>query len=134
MNDISHLSHIVASGFYTCDSICTGNIKLTNFIFSYEISKVFTCQCVSLEQYYKTDEERIATRVGNKTQAAPYWLRSEAGGPDFAAKLQAYFDGKYYKIRICAESVDTYGAISDNRLATEECGVRIAVWVDLSKI
>lgn len=134
MNDISHLSHIVASGFHTCDSICTDNIKLTNFIFSYEISKVFTCQCVSLEQYYKTDEERIATRADNKTQAAPYWLRCEARDPNIGAMLQAFFDGKDYEVQVCAESVDAYGAISDNRLATEECGVRIAVWVDLSKI
>ena len=39
MNDISHLSHIVASGFYTCDSICTDNIKLTNFIFLMKSAK-----------------------------------------------------------------------------------------------
>ena len=129
-------SNLYSTQMPRCYSSFFTGIEMGSIITDYTDKKhgVFTLSKEEIEQYYKTDEERIATRVGHKTQAAPYWLRSEAGDPDFASKLQAYFDGKYYKVRICAESVDAYGAISDNRLATEECGVRIAVWVDLSKI
>ena len=95
---------------------------------------VFTLSKDEIERYYKTDEERVATRADDKTQAAPYWLRSEARDPNIGAILQAYFDGKDYEVQVCAESVDENGAISNDRLATEECGVRLAVWVDLSKI
>lgn len=130
------ISSLYSTKMPWCYSYFFGGLGPDAIITDYKDKKhgVFTLSKEEIEQYYKTDEEKIATRVGNKTQAAPYWLRCEARDPNIGAMLQAFFDGKDYEVQVCAESVDAYGAISDNRLATEECGVRIAVWVDLSKI
>lgn len=51
MYNVAALCHIIASGFYTCDSVCACHIKLIDLIFADKVGELFARQRIAFALY-----------------------------------------------------------------------------------
>lgn len=100
----------------------------------YSSNGVFILSEDEIRDYFKDSKERIATNIYDKSSPAAYWLRSDVYEPHGAEMFKALVQGERHEKHMCADSIDENGYVYNEKLATDICGVRPAIWIDLSKL